>query len=437
MRPSARLTSSQANVLRERIHYPVIRFAFNTNPKPSRLDERRTASPWASTCARWECCKRRNLPRANRTPGRRTLAKKGVKPAIQTRFWNPDCMSKLMQPRRRRSRIMDESRSTSTAGTVRAGTTARLRRGCDERACSAPNVRHRVALGRARSRSSRSTCTPSLSTTTVRSSYCSMGARTASGRPWPHARRCRLSRRIPARNLCCLLSDVTGAAQNTRCWARVDAHASSMTWMGVGKVDGTLIGADRSARWHNQAIPARGHDLRYRPPSLCAQRYTVLPGGMLVTIDRSHTKHVRDKHCHAISWLLSQLRNTKCKFAPANLALGIAAGEDSINPKIGWLIRTQLRPARYRSCERASPICKCAGIQCLFPCPGGRNILCEPWLDPRPAGWSNRRAAPSLHRASQWPRPIGFRGMSLLTRSARLCLSTPITRLVTSPAGNG
>lgn len=57
---------------------------------------------------------------------------------------------------------------------------------------------------------------------------------------------------------------------------------SSMTWTGVGNVDGILVRAHDAPEAHNEAISVRGGVVGYRIPPLRADRLTVLRGDTLV-----------------------------------------------------------------------------------------------------------------------------------------------------------
>lgn len=61
-----------------------------------------------------------------------------------------------------------------------------------------------------------------------------------------------------------------------------DALDASMTWTGVGNVDGVLIRGASAAKAHNEAISTPGGVVGYRLPTLRATRYAVSPGDLLV-----------------------------------------------------------------------------------------------------------------------------------------------------------
>ena len=72
----------------------------------------------------------------------------------------------------------------------------------------------------------------------------------------------------------------TRGAAMTVAW--FDARDASMTWTGVGNVDGVLIRAARSAQGPKEAISTRGGVVGYRLPSLRATRHEVSSGDLLV-----------------------------------------------------------------------------------------------------------------------------------------------------------
>lgn len=71
----------------------------------------------------------------------------------------------------------------------------------------------------------------------------------------------------------------TRGAAMTVAW--FDARDASMTWTGVGNVDGVLIRAARSAQ-SREAISTRGGVVGYRLPPLRATRHEVSSGDLLV-----------------------------------------------------------------------------------------------------------------------------------------------------------
>lgn len=72
----------------------------------------------------------------------------------------------------------------------------------------------------------------------------------------------------------------TRGAAMTVAW--FDARDASMTWTGVGNVDGVLIRAAGSAQGLKEAISTRGGVVGYRLPSLRATRHEVSSGDLLV-----------------------------------------------------------------------------------------------------------------------------------------------------------
>ncbi|HTP29014.1 MAG TPA: SpoIIE family protein phosphatase [Anaeromyxobacteraceae bacterium] len=60
--------------------------------------------------------------------------------------------------------------------------------------------------------------------------------------------------------------------------ASFDSRTSSMTWAGVGNVEGILLRADRS----RESLAQRGGVIGYQLPSLRASTLSVLPGDMLI-----------------------------------------------------------------------------------------------------------------------------------------------------------
>ncbi|MDG0027228.1 SpoIIE family protein phosphatase [Trinickia sp. Y13] len=72
----------------------------------------------------------------------------------------------------------------------------------------------------------------------------------------------------------------TRGAAMTVAW--FDARDASMTWTGVGNVDGVLIRAAGSERGPKEAISTRGGVVGYRLPSLRATRHEVSSGDLLV-----------------------------------------------------------------------------------------------------------------------------------------------------------
>ncbi|MBU6487292.1 MAG: SpoIIE family protein phosphatase [Burkholderiales bacterium] len=72
----------------------------------------------------------------------------------------------------------------------------------------------------------------------------------------------------------------TRGAAMTVAW--FDARDASMTWTGVGNVDGVLIRAAGSAQGRKEVISTRGGVVGYRLPSLRATRHEVASGDLLV-----------------------------------------------------------------------------------------------------------------------------------------------------------
>lgn len=72
----------------------------------------------------------------------------------------------------------------------------------------------------------------------------------------------------------------TRGAAMTVAW--FDARDASVTWTGVGNVDGILIRTAGSAQGPKEAISTRGGVVGYRLPSLRATRHEVSSGDLLV-----------------------------------------------------------------------------------------------------------------------------------------------------------
>jgi hypothetical protein len=64
--------------------------------------------------------------------------------------------------------------------------------------------------------------------------------------------------------------------------ASFDPHAGTMTWLGVGNVEGVLFRADRSAGARKDSLSLRGGVVGYRIPALRPTEHHVLDGDVLV-----------------------------------------------------------------------------------------------------------------------------------------------------------
>ncbi len=72
----------------------------------------------------------------------------------------------------------------------------------------------------------------------------------------------------------------TRGAVMTVAW--FDANDASMTWTGVGNVDGVLMRGAANRQSRNEAISTRGGVVGYRLPTLRAERHAVSAGDLLV-----------------------------------------------------------------------------------------------------------------------------------------------------------
>lgn len=77
------------------------------------------------------------------------------------------------------------------------------------------------------------------------------------------------------------LQKTRGAAMSI---ASFDARDSSMTWAGVGNVDGVLVRAQLDAHARDRAISTRGGVVGYRLPPLRAERLSLSRGDTLVMV---------------------------------------------------------------------------------------------------------------------------------------------------------